>query len=1413
MAHTNRASFSSLSGLGEQLVLPRCRVRSCWLALFVLAMWAGPAFSGHMEGPLVRETSADLSMVRDCTSVQEQLPPDRIVLQIIEETFHKWREYDLGGGEFCIILDAPHIEVLTQQQARSLLEVSARWMVVEPEADQIEILDPEDPSLNVPPAMPPRTYDPARREIERDEPDTPAEFTFPDAEPSGVAKYGSYSPQVVIGDDDRVRITSTTQFPWRTIAFQGMTYPNDTSARCTAFLIAPHVALTNAHCVYRSARGGFASSVSIAPGQRQDVDEGLVIRPYGLWSASDWETNQQYIDNEGTSAAYQYDYASSHYTASFSNVLNSTYMPLVFDISPSEGSEIHLAGYPATAHGVNTSAMWHSTDAVHSVQGRLLAYLADTSGGNSGGPVWQQFFTPTIRRIVAIHGYGFPSGGYNFGPRLVWQNQPLIENWMNWGLPSRGLEVELSGTGSGVVSSHITPGGISCPGTCSGNFANNSSVTLAQAPSEGSSFGGWSGACSGYANTCTVLMNELQSVGATFNLAEFGTLSGHITEADGNPAFAALLKIVSQSTSAVFYAFTDGLGHYSRLLAEDTYDVTVSYSWHLPKTVAGLVIEADESTVLDVELEPAPTWQVTGQVTDAATGWPLYASIEVLDFNQKVWTDPVDGTYSISLQGGFEFSLAVRDWDDNYISTTRSVGPLTDHIVEDFLLEADLDSCSAPGYRKEYLYYEDFSADDGGFVIDGPAPAPWQWGAAVTWPFECGERSNCWGTNHVGNYNDDADEAIVSPIIDLSGIEPGTSLTARWLQAWETESNAWDQATAEVRFNQPRWAVMWENDNTWEEVEWTEMSYDLSAAAGSSDVQFRFRLVTDDWVNGAGYYVDALRIFEGDECKPAPGGLVVGHVYDDNTGEPLNGAMITDSTTGSVTHTVPTPDYPNVDDAFFLMFVPEGSTTLTVFHAGGYAEEEVVLNMSNGATIEQSFWLPAGHLHADPASVDVTVLLGTETTVPLTLQNSGNLAAEFQIVELEDETIAQDQSVAGLGPATTDSMLLDVLIVYADIEEAEPLRSILEGYSDLDVDIWLATGSEGSIPPPAVLQDYHVVITWSSGAGGANYVDRNLMGDVLADYVDGGGTVIQAVFNWTDDSFIGLGGRFVSDNYSPFVNINGGHHSASADLGTYDPGHPLMEGVSSASDSFRNVVDLNPEATLVASWDDGEQFVAHLGRVVAINSYPGFYSNWSGDVGQIFYNAVTFLAAGDDVAWLDESPKSGTLEAKGSQSIELHFNADVPEVDGPGLYNATLRIHNTTPYGSLDVPVTMHVVDEDFAIQLDPTTSSALADPGQTVIYSLRVGNAGTAVDTFDVSLSGHAWTTGVSSTSLTLDPEESEIFEVNVDIPLEAGDGATDSVLLTIESTADPLGETAVTATLTTGVSLLLRDRFEAEP
>jgi len=75
------------------------------------------------------------------------------------------------------------------------------------------------------------------------------------------------------------------------------------------------------------------------------------------------------------------------------------------------------------------------------------------------------------------------------------------------------LTVTLAGSGTGTVTS--TPAGISCPGTCSANFASATSVTLTETPAAGSTFAGWSGACSG-TSSCSISMTAAESVTASF---------------------------------------------------------------------------------------------------------------------------------------------------------------------------------------------------------------------------------------------------------------------------------------------------------------------------------------------------------------------------------------------------------------------------------------------------------------------------------------------------------------------------------------------------------------------------------------------------------------------------------------------------------------------------------------------------------------------------------------------------------------------------------------------------------------------------------------------------------------------------------------------------------------------------------
>jgi hypothetical protein len=81
----------------------------------------------------------------------------------------------------------------------------------------------------------------------------------------------------------------------------------------------------------------------------------------------------------------------------------------------------------------------------------------------------------------------------------------------------RVLTVSTAGTGSGAVSSY--PAGITCGADCTEEYAVGTVVTLTASANTGSTFTGWSGACSGM-DDCVVTMDTAQSVTATFAIVQ-----------------------------------------------------------------------------------------------------------------------------------------------------------------------------------------------------------------------------------------------------------------------------------------------------------------------------------------------------------------------------------------------------------------------------------------------------------------------------------------------------------------------------------------------------------------------------------------------------------------------------------------------------------------------------------------------------------------------------------------------------------------------------------------------------------------------------------------------------------------------------------------------------------------------------
>ncbi|KAN0028293.1 hypothetical protein ACTFIV_010134 [Dictyostelium citrinum] len=151
------------------------------------------------------------------------------------------------------------------------------------------------------------------------------------------------------------------------------------------------------------------------------------------------------------------------------------------------------------------------------------------------------------------------------------------------------------------------------------------------------------------------------------------------------------------------------------------------------------------------------------------------------------------------------------------------------------------------------------------------------------------------------------------------------------------------------------------------------------------------------------------------------------------------------------------------------------------------------------------------------------------------------------------------------------------------------------------------------LPTLEELQKYTSILIYSYNSSA--FLDGQLMGDVLSDYVDNGGGVVVTVFTNCNNLRNGfLKGRFLDQNYHPIIPAR--QHDTNGkkplNLGKiHVPDHPILHGVKSLEggrSSFFCLGAINPEAKLVAEWSNGVPLIADLrkkkGRVVALNFFP-----------------------------------------------------------------------------------------------------------------------------------------------------------------------------------------------------------------
>ena len=365
---------------------------------------------------------------------------------------------------------------------------------------------------------------------------------------------------------------------------------------------------------------------------------------------------------------------------------------------------------------------------------------------------------------------------------------------------------------------------------------------------------------------------------------------------------------------------------------------TYEYTAFLPTSVTGEVTGPDGKVAtvtwsIDVQTE---SHVVSGTVTDANTGWPLYASVNYE--LGTIWTDPVTGEYSVEMPAS-DYTFTVNAWTGGYEAASQTV-TATDTAL-DFHLNAD-SSCGAPGYELGGMFIESFDGCE--------VPSGWTLndniGAGDVWTFDDpGGRENQTGgsgcfaisdSDHAGEVVVDTD--LTSPIIDCSAL---TQVTLDFKYDFDTFTGA-DVADVDVS-----------NDGgaTWTNI-WTRTAEDdrgpqqaivdiTDQAAGQGDVRLRFRHSNANYE--VFWQIDDVRVYDPSvlPCTvPTTGGLVIGNVSNVTTGQFLSLATIDDGQ-GHAAATAAMPDQPEGNSGFYSLYLPAGGTVdLNIFRPGYVSDEQ-----------------------------------------------------------------------------------------------------------------------------------------------------------------------------------------------------------------------------------------------------------------------------------------------------------------------------------------------------------------------------------------------------------------------------------------------------------------------------------------
>jgi V8-like Glu-specific endopeptidase len=217
--------------------------------------------------------------------------------------------------------------------------------------------------------------------------------------------------ELVVGQDDRVRVQNTNQTPYQWVCSLIITAGNGSVWAGTGWLASPRVVITAGHCVYLHNQGGWARRVAICPA-RDGANRPHTFTSTQPRSVAGWVVNRAPEHDYGAWLLEPNDAGHGLGYLGFGALEDANLLGLL----------ANLVGYPSDKE---PGTLWGHTRTLGSIRPSTLHYDIDTYGGMSGSPLIQWDGADYV--AVGIHNYGDLAG--NQATRITGDVFQNIQFW------------------------------------------------------------------------------------------------------------------------------------------------------------------------------------------------------------------------------------------------------------------------------------------------------------------------------------------------------------------------------------------------------------------------------------------------------------------------------------------------------------------------------------------------------------------------------------------------------------------------------------------------------------------------------------------------------------------------------------------------------------------------------------------------------------------------------------------------------------------------------------------------------------------------------------------------------------------------------------------------------------------------